>query len=103
MICAGHMAGEFDSVIMTSRADGRHWTCPEGSPVKVANTDLVLNDLDDASPDQTALGASSSQKSFIADSDAALDFCNNPALFPLVRCRSGGRHILRLTSSIICF
>jgi hypothetical protein len=65
--------------------------CPEGSPVKVANTDMVLNDLDPivelgAETDaQKTLGVKSSHpKSFIANTDAAADFCNNPDMLPYV-------------------
>ena len=61
--------------------------CPEGSPLKVANTDTILNDLDGSASEQTTLGdsiTSKQSKSFIADTDAAADFCHNPSIFSLV-------------------
>lgn len=62
----------------------RGWSCPEGTPLKTQNTDLVLNDLSPAQVPFGEKGADSTPKSFIADFDMAANFCNNPDLMGLV-------------------
>jgi hypothetical protein len=74
----------------------RGWSCPEGTPLKTQNTDLVLNDLSPAQVPFGENGASSAPKSFIADFDMAANFCNNPDLMGLVSTSGTYVHSLRL-------
>ncbi|RSH91311.1 hypothetical protein EHS25_009610 [Saitozyma podzolica] len=62
---------------------GWGWSCPEGTPLKTQNTDLVLNDLSPVQVPFGEKGAGSAPKSFIADFDMAANFCNNPDLMGL--------------------
>jgi hypothetical protein len=72
----------------------RGWSCPEGTPLKTQNTDLVLNDLSPAQVPFGETGAGSAPKSFIADFDMAANFCNNPDLMGLVSFSGTHEHAL---------
>ncbi|WVQ78122.1 hypothetical protein IAT38_000203 [Cryptococcus sp. DSM 104549] len=59
---------------------GWAWSCPENAPLKTLSTDTVLNDVklkDDAS------SSASEPRTYVADFDKAVDFCQNPDLMGL--------------------
>ncbi|ORY33787.1 glycosyl transferase family 90-domain-containing protein [Naematelia encephala] len=63
---------------------GWQWTCPEESPLRRQNTDMVLNDLvRDLNTDFSDTTSNGSPKSFIADFDRSIDVCQNPEMMGL--------------------
>ncbi|WVR05243.1 hypothetical protein IAU60_002255 [Kwoniella sp. DSM 27419] len=62
---------------------GWAWACPEGTPLKMQATDLVLNNLQEVADPR---------KSFIADFDRSADFCSDPALLTQHNILLSGQH-----------
>nr|WVH01970.1 glycosyl transferase family 90 protein [Naematelia aurantialba] len=63
---------------------GWQWTCPEESPLRRQNTDMVLNDLvHDLNLDSGDGTSHGPPKSFIADFDRSIDVCHNADMMGL--------------------